>query len=452
MICNNQDQNIKNLMEQIVSVAEKNQYLRNQQTQQYQEQGKMDEETPRYQETYKELQTSQSGMRELKEKLLLSHKNVEELLKSLRMREKELEENKKGNNTAQIREDMERSRGEVQKLNKKLRKSDENSEELVEELRIKKRELEEKGKDIEKLRKEADRREAKNLLLEENLESLRDENSKLKNARRVESDITVSKINEELQDFKKEMARKMQAITNGNLSKEPDDKAPGKPKNTKKTRSTDTSIRNEKRIKSKPNHNDPKRCILQTDSEGESSETESEVDPNNEESIGRWKLGDGMWEQLPVKPGVKSYRGALETGLGKKKQTNIGDEKTLIISTSITRGIKGERFRNCYEGDCKFYRKHGAKASWIKDDVRDNLSPGECTSVILQMGGNDLQDVFKPDMVTKLANTIIETGHICKKKGIETVFIGGVPVRSYEYTYERCRQLNGGTEGLVQAL
>ena len=299
-----------------------------------------------------------------------------------------------------------------------------------------------KDKDIQKLTKEADKREAKNLLLEENLESLRDENTKLKNARRVESDVTVSKVNEELQDFKREMARKIQAITNGNLSKEPDDKAPEKLKNTRKTRSIDTSIRNEKRVKRKPNNDDPKRRVLQTDSEGESSGTESEVDPNNEQSVGRWKLVDGMWEQLPVKPGIKSYRGALKTGIGKKKQMDIRDQKTLIISTSITRGIKEERFRNCYEGDSKFYRKHGAKARWIKDDVKENLSPGECTSVILQMGGNDLQDVFKPDMVTKLANTIIETGQICKDKGIETVFIGGVPVRSYEYTWERCEQLN----------
>ena len=45
-------------------------------------------------------------------------------------------------------------------------------------------------------------------------------------------------------------------------------------------------------------------------------------------------------------------------------------------------------------------------------------------------------------MLNKLADTIIETGHICKGRGTETVFIGGVPVRKYEYTWERCRDLN----------
>ena len=125
-------------------------------------------------------------------------------------------------------------------------------------------------------------------------------------------------------------------------------------------------------------------------------------------------------------------------------------QRTLILSTSITRGIKVDSFRDCYEGKCKFYRKPGAKARQLKDHVKDNLSAGECTSVILQMGGNDLQDVYAPELVTRLANTIIDTGKICKERGAETVFVGGVPVRRYPYTWERCRDLNGQLKGMCR--
>ena len=59
------------------------------------------------------------------------------------------------------------------------------------------------------------------------------------------------------------------------------------------------------------------------------------------------------------------------------------------------------------------------------------------------MGGNDLQDLYYPEAVTKLASDIMETGLICRERGAENVLIAGVPVRSYHYTWERCRSLNG---------
>ena len=53
-------------------------------------------------------------------------------------------------------------------------------------------------------------------------------------------------------------------------------------------------------------------------------------------------------------------------------------------------------------------------------------------------------------MIRKLANTIIETGLVCKDRGAETVFIGGVTVRQHEYTWERCRILNGELKEMCQ--
>ena len=135
-----------------------------------------------------------------------------------------------------------------------------------------------------------------------------------------------------------------------------------------------------------------------------------------------------------MRPGIKTYSGAVRTSEKKK---------TLIISTSITRGISEERFSKCYEGEAKFKRIHGGKARRIKEDVRTHLPSGEWENVVVQAGGNDLQDVYYPEAVTRLAHTIIETGLICRERGAETVFIAGVPERCYQYTWERSKVLNG---------
>ena len=92
---------------------------------------------------------------------------------------------------------------------------------------------------------------------------------------------------------------------------------------------------------------------------------------------------------------------------------NKPNRKTLIISTSITKGINPTRFNNCYEdGRAWFARKHGWKVKQIKEDVHLNLRQGDCDDVIVQIGGNDIQDLFKDDMITKKAVEIIETAHI----------------------------------------
>ena len=64
--------------------------------------------------------------------------------------------------------------------------------------------------------------------------------------------------------------------------------------------------------------------------------------------------------------------------------------------------------------------------------------------------GNDIQDGYYREKLSSIAKTIIETGHVCKKKGAETVFIAGVPVRQYEYTWERCRVLNSELKELCR--
>ena len=418
------DEKIKALMEQIVARAEENKLLRTQRRQEKDEERSL--------ALKEDLERSKGEVVKLQEKLQMSHENVEELVRSLMAKEKELEERKKEVDEIRMSNDIDQNQGKLSKTQEELKKSHENVDELIKKIRSKEKETVGKEEEIDELRRELKQKEARNKLLEENLECLRDEKVKIKNAKKVEKNEDIIKISSDFQDFKREITRQIQAFSNQNHQK----KAEIKPsENSKQSSAMDAKIRNETRCKRKPNQNDSLTSVAVTDSEIESGD---EDHTNDDRPVGRWKLVDGLWEQLPIRPGTKSYKGAVDTG----RRRNIKDQNTLIISTSITKGINIRRFKNCYEGSCKFVRHHGAKARWIRDDVKENLPQGECTSVILQMGGNDLQDLYTPDRLNKLADTIIETGNICKGRGTETVFIGGVPVRKYEYTWERCRDLN----------
>ena len=70
------------------------------------------------------------------------------------------------------------------------------------------------------------------------------------------------------------------------------------------------------------------------------------------------------------------------------------------------------------------------------------MKKGDCDEVIVQIGGNDLQDMYAPELITRSAVNIIETAQICKDRGAKTVLIGGVTERKYEYAQERCEALN----------
>ena len=82
--------------------------------------------------------------------------------------------------------------------------------------------------------------------------------------------------------------------------------------------------------------------------------------------------------------------------------------------------------------------------------MKKNLNHGHYDSAIVHVGGNDLQDLYLPELIPRLAKEIIETGSICRGKGVETVFIAGVTVRKWEYTWERCRLLNAKLRELCQ--
>ena len=88
-------------------------------------------------------------------------------------------------------------------------------------------------------------------------------------------------------------------------------------------------------------------------------------------------------------------------------------------------------------------RLRGSKVKKIKEDARKNIQHGYFDSAVVHIGGNDLQDLYYRESFDKLANDVKETGLICRERGADTVFIAGVTVRKWEYTWERCRLLNG---------
>ena len=95
-------------------------------------------------------------------------------------------------------------------------------------------------------------------------------------------------------------------------------------------------------------------------------------------------------------------------------------------------------------------RLRGWKTKNIKEDVKKNLQQEYFDSAIIHIGGNDLQDLYYNESFAKLAKEIVETGVTCREKGADTVFIAGVTVRKWDYTWERCRRLNGKLKELCQ--
>ena len=419
------DEKIKKLMEKIVEIAEENKVSKI----------KLDE------------------CKILLEGVDPKNTDKENLLKKIE--EKDLEIRDKEAIVRTLQKDMERNEVEVLKTVQKLQLSHENVEALVRKERIKEEKLEEKDREIADLREKIKEGKTENQLLVENLCSARDENVKLKNERKAVSDQDVNKIYTEIKEFKKDIMKQVKTISNLHQRKEnenntPENNTPEKKIESKRCCKSKETLRNDQKCKRKPNRSVSKDCtLIDSESDYVSDISDPDTSHSGDEEIGRWRVVDGMWQQIPMKPGAKTYRDAVGSKkLEKEKRSSR--KKTLIISTSITRGISDEKFSNLHGGEVKFKRIHGGKARWIKEDVKKYLPSKDWQNVVLQMGGNDLQDLYYPEAISRLANTIIETGLICKERGAETVFISGNPVRSYAYTWERCRTLNGELKDLCR--
>ena len=134
-----------------------------------------------------------------------------------------------------------------------------------------------------------------------------------------------------------------------------------------------------------------------------------------------------------IVPGVNSYSRALNEG-----------KKTIVFSTSMTKGIRLNDFNDSYnEGTSQFYKFHGGKVRHIKKYVPIHLEEERPDSVIILAGGNDLPTSKKnPTPVSEIADHIIDMGLMCTRYHVSNIFISSVLPRSAAYMQARRNQLN----------
>ena len=127
-----------------------------------------------------------------------------------------------------------------------------------------------------------------------------------------------------------------------------------------------------------------------------------------------------------IRPGRGSYKDAV---------TDSGNN-AMVISTSMTKGIDTNKFREDYNGKVTFHRFHGKKARHIKHYIPTHLSEEQPNIVIIQAGGNDLAN--NASNLLDIANNIMEIGQICKRYGASKICISSVlPREDFHYQLRR---------------
>ena len=360
--------------------------------------------------------------------------------KNLKMEElvKKLDSNQKQNElNEQLRKETARKTRQIEELSNKLEDSNqtsdnlkiklqiscENVNDLTEDIRVKKKELNDQDKKISLLIAQAGEHDQQMKELTRSIEQAKDENVRIKNQAKVArqenldsyQNADVVHLYRKFEELKKDVSKQLLSFTTQS-----------------EEISTSQSRKKERRKKKRK-----RKKKLETDSE-DPSEVSADSEEESDEEVGETENAD-----ITLRPGSRQYSEVVKN---KKKK-----RKTLILSTSITRDIDEERFNECYsDGDAEFVRLRGWKVNKIKDEVKKNVQHGCFDSAIVHIGGNDLQDLYYPESFPKLANDVKEIGLMCRERGADTVFIAGVTVRKWEYTWERCRLLNGRLKELCR--
>ena len=368
-------------------------------------------------------ETNEKLRKEMARKNLKIEQQAQEL--STYSKQKELNEQlkkeatRKTNQIEELSDKLKESNETSKNLKIKLQISCENVNDLAEDIRGKKNELKEQDQKISLLIQQAEESKEQMRQLNQSIEQVKDENTKIKNQTKVirqennlNSSPEIAQLFQKFEEFKKDISNKLLLFT-----KQCDESDPNQIKKKERRK------KKKKRIK---------KSVESSEDDSETGESEKESD-----------YGETENEQIILRPGPLKYSEAV-------KNTQK-DRKTLVLSTSITRDIKEERFNECFsDGNAEFVRLRGWKAKSIKEDVKKNLQHGYFDSAIVHVGGNDLQDLYYPESFEKLAKEVMETGLICRERGAETVFIAGVTVRKWQYTWERCRLLNGRLKALCR--
>ena len=144
----------------------------------------------------------------------------------------------------------------------------------------------------------------------------------------------------------------------------------------------------------------------------------------------------------PLKPGPKSYSDVV-----------TGQKKSMIISTSMTRGIGVQYFNQKYykQGTATFHRFHGGKARHIRNQVETHLHEERPDAVIILAGGNDLPTKKRnPTSINGIANQIMDIALMCKKYSVTDICISSVLPREEAYMQLRRKDLNDVLKSLCE--
>ena len=371
--------------------------------------------------------------KELAKDVAEKNRKMEELFTeaSRRMKDDELNEQLKKETTRktkQIEELSLRLNDSIETsstLKIKLQVSCENVNDLTEDIRKKKKELKDQEGRMRVLISQTEEQNEEMKKLKQCIEQARDENTRIKNQAKVDKQHSkqnlsqnpeIAKLYEKFEELKSDITNKLLSFT-------------AQPSNSNPSQANMKKNKRKKKKKKKPEEDVEDMVEINS-----GNETESDVSTTEP---------DNMQPRMILRPGHLTYSEAVSNE--KKSQ------KTVVLSTSITRDISEQRFNECFsDGTAEFVRIRGGKAKKIKDDAKKNIHHGYFDSAIVHIGGNDLQDLYYPESFQKLAKEVIETGLICREKGAGTVFIAGITVRKWDYTWERCRLLNRLLRDLCQ--
>ena len=211
--------------------------------------------------------------------------------------------------------------------------------------------------------------------------------------------------------------------------------APNSPVTSNKSKSseeTETTIE----IPQSPNHSS---SVI----EHHGSETMTLVTNGNDGY--KWeKSSSGTARSAMEKMGYRGKGlGRLENGREEAVASHMdtsSTHKTIVISSSITRGINVNGFNKAYRGTAKFERFNGRTADDIKNYIPTHLSRDIYDSAVIAVGGNDLSRASTT--IDTVAENVIATGLVCKEFHIKDIYICSVLPRKYNGFDERRTKLN----------
>ena len=268
-------------------------------------------------------------------------------------------------------------------------------------------------------------------LQKQNLNQVRNENQKIKNENKVLKEKSGSsnetRIERKFELFRKEVTEQLTSVKKF-VSEKVEERKEGK-EEREDSRPISSSERTQERQCYVPNkiNRGIDSCMLNSINRF----APLQFSANNPVTVNKDTDDDPVKPQVP---GPRTYNDVVEKG-----------SETLVFSTSITKGIRVREFNEYVEGNrtVSFRRFHGAKAHHIKEYLHVHLNETRPKSVIIQAGGNDLPTPkYNPISVSDIANEIVESGLLCKKFGVKTIYISSVLTRKPKFMQERCVELN----------